>query len=195
MLFLVLSLTIISPLLSHYCHCHFFFTYFINFFWETTHQAKSVSALRCDLPNDLERFYIYLFFLISLSSGDKGEVCLTVSYCVCVCVRLRVWAQCPSRATVNLCTPVDFPGLFPRFKPPPSPLPPYYHGTMWTLAFNLIFFFSSISDSLSRWTGPPDFFTSQSSSLGGLSPHWMWDEVRGCCAVHKAVSSFATSLC
>lgn len=147
--------------------------------------------------------YIYLFFLISLSSGDKGEVCLTVSFhtraltrsvCVSECSRLRLWAHCPSRATVNLCTPVDFPGHFPRFKPPPSSLLPYYHGTMWTLAFNLLFFFSPISDSLSPWTGPPDFFTSQSSSLGGLSPHWMWDEVRGCCAVHKAVSSLATSV-
>lgn len=81
-------------------------------------QGNALSALRLDLPSGTEKVFIYKN---SISSGEKGEGCLTVTYhsFVCLCVRRRVYAQCPSRAVENLYTPVDFPGSFPRFKPPP----------------------------------------------------------------------------
>lgn len=110
------------PLFSHTIPCEF------------RVREKSLEEMFCQRiwPAKQYRKFSYniYFFSPTLSRGEKGEGCLTVTYhsLVCVrvcvlCVRLRLCTHCPSRATVNLCTPVDFPGLFPRFTPLQSPHP------------------------------------------------------------------------
>ena len=119
---------------------------------EKRHSRKRSVSTGANLPS----FYVFFSLspLYSISLGDKGEGCLTVTYQSYVCVRLRVWARRLSGATVNLCAPVDFPGLFPRFKQPhpsstlhhsqPPPPQQYYYGPMWTLALNPVSLFLSL---------------------------------------------------
>lgn len=117
--------------------------------------------------------------------------CNLSQLCVCVCVAQGCAHSAPAGQLWTSAPLLISQACFPGLTPLPFP-PPYYYGAMWTMAFNLLFSVSPLILSLSPWTGPLDFFTSQSSSVGGLSPHWEWDEVRGCCAVHKAVSTLPT---
>lgn len=160
-----------------------FLTYFP--LWEKSHSRKrSVSAEIWP-----ESFYIYLFSLIW---WERRSDC-NLSQFVWEAQGVSAVPQQETRAPL-LISQACFPGLSPPPPAPPPPPPPYYYGTMWTMAFNLLFSPSLLSSllSLSPSTWLLDFFTSQSSSLGGLSPHWVWHEVWGCCAVHQAVSTLHT---
>lgn len=101
---------------------------------EATQGNCSVST--ATWPAKQYRKVLYLFFLSTrsaISSFEKREGRLTVTY---HCAQV-----CEARSS-ELVHPCWFPRPVSQVETPPPtslPPPPYYYGTMWTMAFNLLF--------------------------------------------------------
>lgn len=126
----------------------------VNFVWEKSHSRKcSVSTEIWPAKWYRKFLYLFCFFPPLYLIWWEREGCLTVTYhilCVCVC-----GSGCAYSAPAGqqwTCAPLlisqaCFPGLNPLPSSLPFP-PPYYYGTMWTMAFNLLFSLLSFFDSL-----------------------------------------------